>query len=175
MKNKEKRNVVLFAASQGGHFAEMMKLKDLFGKYESVLATDNLKATKEREDLKAFKHIAYSKATAERREKEAGKKQGSRWKLNTLWTYFRLFTRCFVIYVKYRPQIIISTGSHIAVPFFIYGKIFGSKTLYIESNAKVYSKSMTGKLVERFSDKIYVQWPEMLNVYPQAEYHGVLH
>ncbi len=175
MKKKEKKRIVLFAASQGGHFAEMMKLKDLFGKYESILATDNLKATKEREDLKAFKHIAYSKATAERREKKAGKKQGSRWKFKALWTYCRLFSRCLVIYIKYKPKVIVSTGSQIAVPFFFYGKIFGSKTIYIESNAKVYTKSLTGKLVERFADKIYVQWPEMLDVYPQAEYHGVLH
>lgn len=175
MKKKEKKKVVMFAASQGGHFAEMMKLKELFSKYESVLATDNLKATKDIEDLKGFKHIVYSKATAERREKKAGKKQESRWKLNTLWTYCRLFSKCLVIYIKYRPKVIVSTGSHIAVPFFIYGKIFGSKTIYIESNAKVYSKSLTGKLVERFSDKIYVQWPEMQAVYPQAVYYGVLH
>lgn len=172
---KNNRRIIMFAASQGGHFAEMMKLKELFGKYESVFVTDNLKATKEREELKVFKHIAYSKATAERREKNAGKKQSSRLKLNALWTYCRLFTRCLVIYFQFWPRVIISTGSHIAVPFFIYGKIFGSKTIYIESNAKVYTKSLSGKIVERFADKIFVQWPEMLEVYPQAEYHGVLH
>lgn len=29
-------------------------------------------------------------------------------------------------------------------------------------------------LVEKFSDRIFVQWPEMLSIYPNAEYYGVL-
>ena len=167
-----KKEIVMFVASQGGHFTELMKLKKLFGKYDSVLVTDNLKATKDIEELRVFKDIAYSKATAERREKKAGEKPAPRWK--GMWMYCKMFSVCLRIYLKYNPKVIISTGSHIAVPLFLYGKIFGSKTLYIESNAKVYTKSLTGKLVERLSHKIYVQWPEMQSVYPKAEYHGVL-
>lgn len=170
---KKNRGLVMFAASQGGHFTELMRLKELFGRYDSILVTDNLKATKDRENLKDFKAIIYSTATAERREKKAGQKPTPRWK--ALWMYIRLFFVCLKAYCKYRPKVIVSTGSHIAVPLFLYGKFFGSKTLYIESNAKVYSKSLTGKLVEQFADKIYVQWPEMQKVYPKAEYHGVLH
>ena len=173
MKRKRNNRLVMFAASQGGHFTELMGLKSLFGLYDSVLVTSNLNATKDREELKVFKDIAYSSAMAERREKMAGSKTRSRWK--SLFSYLKMFVECFRIYFRYKPTVIISTGSYIAVPLFICGKLFGAKTLYIESNAKVYTKSSTGKLVEKFSDKIYVQWPEMLSVYPQAEYHGVLH
>ena len=31
----------MFAASVGGHYKEMMGLKDLFPKYDSILVTDN--------------------------------------------------------------------------------------------------------------------------------------
>ena len=39
-------NTVMFACNQGGHFSQMMALHDLFGKYDTVLVTDNVRATK---------------------------------------------------------------------------------------------------------------------------------
>ena len=39
--------IVLFACNQGGHFSQLMALNELFGKYESVLVTDNIRATKD--------------------------------------------------------------------------------------------------------------------------------
>lgn len=37
----------MFACNQGGHFSQMMALHDLFGKYDTVLVTDNVRATKQ--------------------------------------------------------------------------------------------------------------------------------
>lgn len=50
-------NTVMFACNQGGHFSQMMAMKELFGKYESVLVTDNVRATKEILALKNIGHI----------------------------------------------------------------------------------------------------------------------
>lgn len=163
----------MYAATQGGHYTELMRLYPLFSKYESILVTSNLNATKDKDELLVFKDIAYSAAMAKRRERMAGKRSYSRW--NDFFTYCKVFIECFKIYFKFRPDVIVTTGSYIAVPLFICGKIFGSKNLFIESNAQVYTKSSTGRLVEKLSHKIYVQWPEMLAVYHDAEYHGVLH
>lgn len=33
---------------------------------------------------------------------------------------------------------------------------------------------MTGKIVGKVADKIFVQWPEMKKIYPNAEYLGTL-
>lgn len=165
---------VMFAGSQGGHFTELMGLKSLFSQYESILVTDNLTATKENLDLAVFKEIAYSKAWAIHRQKTAGTTSTkSRWQ-NVL-TYIKMFVECFRIYRKYNPAVVVSTGSYIAVPLFISAKLRGAKTIFIESNAMVYSKTTTGILVERLSDKVYVQWPEMLKIYSKAEYHGILY
>ncbi|WP_415671366.1 UDP-N-acetylglucosamine--LPS N-acetylglucosamine transferase, partial [Streptococcus pneumoniae] len=38
----------------------------------------------------------------------------------------------FKILRKERPDIIVSSGAAVAVPFFYLGKIFGAKTVYIE-------------------------------------------
>lgn len=169
-----RNKVVMFAGSQGGHYKELMGLRPLFTKYHSVLVTDNQNAASQKDVIDDFYDVAYSHAYTDSREKNAGSANlTNRWK-NTA-AYFKMFLECFKIYKKYKPAIVISTGSYIAVPLFICAKVYGAKTIYIETNALVYGKTMTGKLVERFSDKIYVQWPEMLKVYPKAEYYGVIH
>ena len=50
-------DIVMFACNQGGHFSQMMALNELFGKYDSVLVTDNVRATKEMPSLKNVGHI----------------------------------------------------------------------------------------------------------------------
>ena len=169
----KQNNVVMFAASQGGHFTELLGLKSLFGKYKSILLTSNLNATKNSRDLKDFNIIEYSKAMSYNREHHSiCKRANSRWR--SIISYIKMFLECIKIYNKYKPTVIISTGSYIAVPLFLCAKLYGAKTIFIESNAKVYSKTTTGIIVEKLSDKIFVQWPEMLSVYPKAEYCGVL-
>lgn len=165
--------IVMFAGSQGGHFVELMGLHSLFGKYNSVLVTDNLNATIDKPELRMFKGIEHSVAMVKNRESRAGAmtKQS---RLSNLLGYFSMFRECWTICKKWKPSVVISTGSYIAVPLFFYGKMNGVKTIFIESNAKVYQKTLTGILVEHLSDKIYVQWPEMLKLYPQAEYFGPL-
>ena len=171
---KHSNKTVIFAGSLGGHFVELMGLSSLFGKYDSILVTDNLNASQDDPKIRPFRDIAYSKAWAVHRDKTAGVTNTySRWQ--NAFTYLRMFIECFKIYRKYKPAVVVSTGSYIAVPLFLSAKIHGAKTIFIESNAKVYSKTTTGILVEKLSDKVYVQWPEMLKLYPDAEYHGVFH
>lgn len=165
--------IVMFAGSQGGHFVELMGLHSLFNRYNSVLVTDNLEATYNKDNLKVFKAIEHSVTMANCRKKNAGSAKNTG-RLPNFTSYVKMFVECWKICKKWRPAVIVSTGSYIAVPLFIYGKFHGAKTIFIESNAKVYQKTMTGILVKPFSDKIYVQWPEMLKLYPQAEYYGPL-
>ena len=168
-----KNKTVMFAASQGGHYKELMGLRSLFSKYDSVLVTDNLGASKQQDIISQFSSVAYSHAMDDWRKANAGTTQNSRW--SGMIAYAEMFKECICIYNRYKPAVIISTGANIAVPLFFWGKIRGSKLVFIESNAKVYSKTTTGLLIGWLSDKIFVQWPEMLKVYPMAEYHGVIH
>lgn len=69
---------------------------------------------------------------------------------------------------KERPDIIISTGAAVAVPFFYLGKILGAKTIYIEVFDRIDASTMTGKLVYPIADKFIVEWEEMRKVYPKA-------
>lgn len=168
-----KNNVVMFAASVGGHYKEMMGLRNLFPLYDSILVTDNKAAANQPEIRDEFRSVEFANAMSDRRERMAGNiEKGTRW--TAVNAYLKMFIQCVRIIRKYKPAVIISTGSYIAVPLFWCGKFYGAKLIFIESNAMVFSKTLTGKLVGWLSDKVIVQWPEMLNVYPKAEYWGVL-
>ena len=62
-------NIVMFACNQGGHFSQMMALSELFGKYDSVLVTDNVHATKEKTPaLKKIGTVEYAMSMARKRK-----------------------------------------------------------------------------------------------------------
>ena len=67
-----------------------------------------------------------------------------------------------------RPDLIISSGAAVAVPFFYLGKLFGAKTIYIEVFDRIDKPTLTGKLVYPVADKFIVEWEEMRQVYKKA-------
>ncbi|HBY92135.1 MAG TPA: UDP-N-acetylglucosamine--LPS N-acetylglucosamine transferase [Streptococcus sp.] len=69
---------------------------------------------------------------------------------------------------KEKPDVIISSGAAVAVPFFYIGKLFGAKTVYIEVFDRIDKPTVTGKLVYPVTDKFIVQWEEMKKVYSKA-------
>lgn len=69
---------------------------------------------------------------------------------------------------KERPDVIISSGAAVAVPFFFIGKLFGAKTVYIEVFDRVDAPTLTGRIVYPISNVFIVQWEEMKKIYPKA-------
>ena len=69
---------------------------------------------------------------------------------------------------KEKPDLIISSGAAVAVPFFYFGKLLGAKTIYIEVFDRIDKSTLTGKLVYPVTDKFIVQWEEMKKVYKKA-------
>lgn len=67
-----------------------------------------------------------------------------------------------------KPDVIISSGAAVAVPFFYLGKLFGKKLIYIEVFDRIDKPTMTGKMVYPIVDKFIVQWEEQKEVYKKA-------
>lgn len=67
-----------------------------------------------------------------------------------------------------KPDLIISAGAAVAVPFFYIGKLMGAKTIYIEVIDRINRPTLTGKIVYPISDRFIVQWEEMKKVYPKS-------
>lgn len=75
----------------------------------------------------------------------------------------------FKILRKEKPDLIISSGAAIAIPFFFLGKIlFRKKCVYVEVFDRIDKGTIAGKFCYKFADKFFVQWDEQLKVYPKA-------
>lgn len=168
-------NKVMFASNEGGHFAQLLALKDLFNKYDTVVLTDNERANPSIPALKDVKAIEFAMSFANKRKQLTQKKGKKLTKASYLSAYAGLFRECYVAFRKHRPKVVVSTGSNIAVPLCIISKFFGARFIYIETRAKVYTKTLTGKLIGGLADMVIVQWPEMVDVYNgKAKYLGTL-
>lgn len=146
---------ICFIASTGGHFEQLMMLKPLMNKYESFIITE-----KTNYSVVNDKRKVYYLKQVNRNEKSFLPKII----FNTIKT--------LNIFLKEKPDLVISTGALATIPMCIMAKLFRKKLIFIESFAKVNSPTLTGKLLYKFADEFYVQWEEMLKVYPKAIYKG---
>lgn len=69
---------------------------------------------------------------------------------------------------KEKPDLIISSGAAVAVPFFYIGKLLGAKLIYIEVFDRIDKPTLSGRAVYPIVDRFVVQWEEMKLVYPKA-------
>lgn len=67
-----------------------------------------------------------------------------------------------------KPDLIVSSGAAVAVPFFYLGKLIGAKLIYIEVFDRIDKPTLTGKLVYPITDRFIVQWEQQKQVYPKA-------
>lgn len=74
----------------------------------------------------------------------------------------------FRILIRERPDVIISSGAAVSVPFFYVGKILGIRLIYIEVFDRIDKPTLSGKLVYPITDAFIVEWEDMKNVYPKA-------
>ena len=146
---------ICFISSSGGHFEQLMMLKPIMDKYSSFIITEKTNY------LCSVKGIdVYYLKQVNRKEK------------SFIIKMLINVSKSLKVFIKERPDIIISTGVLSTIPLCIISKIFRKKIIYIESFAKINSPTLTGKLLYKISDQFYVQWEEMLAVYPNAIYRG---
>lgn len=71
-----------------------------------------------------------------------------------------------------KPDLVISTGAGVAVPFIILARFLKIKTIYVESITRNEKLSLSAYLIYPFTEKIYVQWADLEKKYKKAEYYG---
>ena len=73
-----------------------------------------------------------------------------------------------------RPDVVVSTGAGVALPYFVLGRLLGVLTVYVEVYDRVETATLTGRLCRPFTRLMLVQWPEQLGLYRDAELVGPL-
>lgn len=145
-----------FVSSSGGHWEELMCLREIADENDSFFVTEKSGQVSEENKSKN----TYLVNQINRREK------------TFIIKFAALFLKAFRIMIKEKPDVIITTGVLAAYPFCVVAKLMRKKVIYIESFARVTNKSLTGKLVYPFADLFLVQWESLMDLYPKAQYGG---
>ena len=89
--------------------------------------------------------------------------------------FFLNMVEAFLLFIKYKPKYVFSTGAGIAVPFSIVGKyFFKAKIIYVESAASIFRPSLTGLIMKYLAHKFYIQSEYLKKYFPNAIFKGSL-
>ena len=82
------------------------------------------------------------------------------------------FAQSFIVFLKERPNAIVSTGADTAIPMCLIAKFFGKKVVFIESFCRVKQLSLSGEIMYSKADLFLVQWKGLLKGLKKAQYSG---
>lgn len=153
---KQENIKVCLTSSSGGHFMQLKQLFKMTKKYNTFIFTEKNEIAK-----------GYSK-----KYKMSYLKQQERKNAGFIFEFIYNLLKAFLVVFYKNPDVVISTGAGATTFVCLFVKLFGGKVIYIESFAKINSRTITGKIVYKFADEFYVQWEEMKKLYPKAHYNG---
>lgn len=132
---------VLAVASGGGHWEQLMLLRDTLEEYDVRFATTDVEIAQQRGVPNAKKLPDCNQSTP----------------LKALM--------CAMIAVRiiltYRPQIVLSTGAAPGYFCLLAGRLVGARTLWIDSVANGEELSMCGKLSKLTAHECLTQWEHL--------------
>lgn len=150
-KNPLKNSKIFIVCSSGGHLRQMLELLDIFPEKNIILITNRTKTK-----FKLDKVVIIG-------EKDP-----------ILSMLIKSSFRAIFLILRYRPSIIVTNGDGaISIPFSYFGKLLGSKVLFIETLSRVHSKSTAAQFHYPIADVFLIQWEKNLSKYgKKAKYWG---
>eukprot|EP00095_Tigriopus_kingsejongensis_P005937 snap_masked-scaffold316_size209483-processed-gene-1.5 protein:Tk05937 transcript:snap_masked-scaffold316_size209483-processed-gene-1.5-mRNA-1 annotation:"udp-n-acetylglucosamine transferase subunit alg14 homolog" len=164
---------IMIILGSGGHTTEMLQLlgripEDRYPERVFVLAaTDDLSAARLRANQPQARVIHIARA------REVGQ-SGLSTAFSCLWAVIQSWP----LVLKERPDAILCNGPGTCLPVCVSAYLATRLTLmstvifYVESVCRVRSLSLSGRVMSHLTPHVLVQWPEMLNTAPRAQYIG---
>jgi UDP-N-acetylglucosamine:LPS N-acetylglucosamine transferase len=140
-------SVALLVGSSGGHLDHLVRLEPWWGSMERAWVTFDLPDARSRLAGETA-YWAYYPTT--RSAKNLVRNLG-------------LANR---VLREVQPDVVVSTGAGLAVPFFAIARTMGIPTVFLEVFDRVSSRTLTGRLCHPLSTRFLVQWPEQERMYP---------
>ena len=148
----KKNPKICFVSSSGGHWEQLQKLKPLADKYEGFFVTE-----KTQFDAPL---ASYFMMQTDLKDKLMPFKM----LVNSV--------KALKIWIKEKPDLIITTGTMVAYPFYLLSIICKKKFIFIETFGRANMPTVAGKLMEKHSDMFIVQWETQKKHYKKAIYGG---
>jgi beta-1,4-N-acetylglucosaminyltransferase len=146
---------LLITCSGGGHLAQVMALRDWWGQFERTWVTFPTEDT--RSKLVGERVIECHYPTVRH--------------LPNLVRNTFLARR---VLREVRPDLILSTGAAISVPFFVQARRHGARTAHLEPIDRITNPSLTGRLLYPFADLFMVQWDQVAEKLPGSTNVGLV-
>ncbi|MFO6446925.1 UDP-N-acetylglucosamine--LPS N-acetylglucosamine transferase [Erythrobacter sp. NE805] len=138
---------LLAVASGGGHWVQLLRLRDAFAGYETAYVS-------------MFENYAEAVPGARLHTIPDASR------FNKL-SFLKVALKALWIMAKERPRAVVSTGSAPMLFFILLGRLMGARTLWIDSIANAERMSSSGRLARKLAHRTVSQWPEV------AEKEGV--
>lgn len=146
---------VLFVCSSGGHLAQLHRLRSWWEHRRRTWVTfDTADAT----SLLADEDVVWAHHPTTR----------------NIPNLLRNAMLAVEVLRRDRPDVVISDGAGVALPFFVVARLLGIPTVYLEVYDRIDSATLTGRLCAPFTDLMLVQWEEQLKHYDDAVLVGGL-
>lgn len=158
MKNEKKK--ILFISSTGGHLTELLQLSPMFETCDYHIITEKTKANEclvQKFGKDRFDTLVY------------GTKDHP---FSYIFKFLYNCIKSLVLYYRIRPNYVITTGTHTAVPMCRIAHRHHARVIWIETFANSKSQTMSGRMIYPIADLFLVQWESMLEFYPNAVYAG---
>ena len=91
--------------------------------------------------------------------------------LKLLWNALK----AVVIWIRERPDFVITTGTMVAYPFYLLAVLFHKKFVFIETFGRANMPTVAGQKMEKHADLFIVQWESQKKFYKKAIYGGCLY
>lgn len=151
---------ICLTANSGGHLNQLLQLKSFYKNYKYFFVTDENAFSKElskNEKVYFVEKFIFEEIIS---------------KLEFIKPIKNIL-KSFIIFLKERPDVIITTGAGTAFGMWLFGRLF-KKTVFIESIARTTEPSTFGKTIGSRSNVVFVQWQNMLQHYKNAVYAGII-
>lgn len=155
MTKRKRAPRLLLVSSSGGHWEQLQKLQPLIDKYNGCMVTEKTKFD--------AKNSKYFMIQTDLKDKLMP--------IKMLWN--ALYSS--IIWIKERPDFIITTGTMVAYPFYLLAILFHKKFIFIETFGRANMPTVAGKKMEKHSDLFIVQWETQKKYYKKAIYGGCLY
>jgi len=144
---------VLLVCSTGGHLLQLVALRDAWQPYTRTWVTFDKSDAR---SLLADERVHFAYGPTNRSVKNM---------LRNLVVAWRLIG-------ELRPEVMLTTGAGVAVPFAWIARLRGATVVYVESLARIDGPSLTYRLIAPVAKRRYVQWPELAAALHGAQYAG---